>query len=215
MVKKSKTNLVFLGAPGSGKGTLASIIIEQSDIVHLSTGNIFRAEIAMKTDLGKKIKSLVESGHYVPDEITNEVVRQRLEKIQKDKRHVILDGYPRTINQAEFLDSLEGFDYKTVFLDVSEDIILKRLGGRRFCPSCKSNFHIEFMPSKKGSKCDKCDTELIKRKDDSDESIKERLIVYETQTKPILDYYKDRLNKFDSGKDAKIVANEILKKFFK
>ncbi|TQF49205.1 adenylate kinase family protein [Mycoplasmopsis bovis] len=207
--KKIK-NLVFMGPPGVGKGTVASIIAQEYGLVHLSTGNIFRAEIASASELGKKVSSIVESGGYVPDDITNEIVTRALENYNKSGKIVILDGYPRTLSQVEFLDSLPYFKYEVIELRASEELILKRLSGRRFCPNCKASFHIDFMPSSKGNICDKCGTPLITRKDDSPESIKNRLMVYKEQTGPLLDYYKNKVYVFEANNDPKALADLIV-----
>ncbi|WP_331696790.1 nucleoside monophosphate kinase [Mycoplasmopsis agalactiae] len=207
---KNINNLVFMGPPGVGKGTVASIIAKEYGLVHLSTGNIFRAEIASASELGKKISSIVESGGYVPDDITNEIVAKALENYNKSGKIVILDGYPRTLMQVEFLDSLPYFKYEVIELRANEDLILKRLSGRRFCPNCKAGFHIDFMPSSKGNICDKCGTELITRKDDSPVSIKNRLKVYKEQTGPLLEHYKNKIHVFDADSDPKVLADLIV-----
>ncbi|WP_029513782.1 adenylate kinase family protein [Mycoplasmopsis primatum] len=207
------TNLVFMGPPGVGKGTIAAIIAQKYGMVHLSTGNIFRAEIASKSKLGIEVSKLVESGQYVPDEITNQIVKKALENYALQDKTVILDGYPRTISQSHFLDTIKEFDYKVIELEATDDLILKRLSGRRFCPNCKASFHVEFMPSSKGNICDKCDHELVTRKDDSPESVKKRLEVYANQTEPLLKYYKNNLHAFDASgnpdESAKLIVKTI------
>ncbi|QSF13902.1 nucleoside monophosphate kinase [Mycoplasma sp. Mirounga ES2805-ORL] len=210
MIENKNINIVFLGSPGVGKGTVAGNIADNENIIHLSTGSIFRAEIASQSELGKKISAIVSSGKYVTDEITNEIVRKKLIELNKENKSVILDGYPRTLDQAEFLDSLDFFKYRVIELVAPEDLIMKRLNGRRSCPKCKKGFHIEFMPSKNGERCDNCNTKLITRADDSIESIKVRMSVYNEQTKPLLDYYKNKnnLTVFDaSGKVEDIASN--------
>ncbi|WP_406617489.1 adenylate kinase family protein [Mycoplasmopsis adleri] len=208
--KAKLNNMVFMGPPGVGKGTVAAIIAKETGLVHLSTGNIFREEIASKSELGFKVAKIVESGGYVPDEITNEIVKKKIMTLKKSNQLVILDGYPRTLAQVKFLDSLKEFSYDVIELYAPESLILERLSGRRFCPECKASFHIIFMPSAKGDICDKCGATLITRKDDSVESIKKRQEVYQNETKPLLEYYKDVAFVFDaSGKPEEIAAKII------
>lgn len=203
-------NMIFMGPPGVGKGTIASTIAKNYNIVHLSTGNIFREEIASQSELGLKVAKIVESGGYVPDEITNEIVKKRIEQFIKEKQLVILDGYPRTINQVHFLNSIKGFKYDVVELEAAESVILERLSGRRFCPACKASFHIIFMPSTKGNLCDKCGAELITRKDDSIESIKKRQEIYKKETQPLIDYYKKDAFIFDASGEPEEIARNIV-----
>ncbi|WP_373422783.1 adenylate kinase family protein [Mycoplasma tauri] len=206
-------NLIFMGPPGVGKGTIAAIIANEYQLVHLSTGNVFRAEISSKSELGLKVAKIVESGGYVPDDITNEIVKKALDFYSSQGKIVILDGYPRTISQSEFLDSIPNFNYEVIELHAPDDLILKRLNGRRFCPNCKASFHVDFMPSTKGNYCDKCDSELITRKDDSLESIKKRQEVYKSQTEPLLNYYskKGNIHTFDASGNAENTAHLIVK----
>lgn len=208
---KAKRNIVFMGPPGVGKGTVAAIIAEETGLIHLSTGNIFREEIASKSDLGLKVTQIVESGGYVPDEITNEIVLKKIKSLQKENLGVILDGYPRTIAQGQFLDNIDGFEYAIVELYAPEELILKRLSGRRSCLKCKSSYHIEFMPSAKGDRCEKDDELLITRADDSIENIKNRQAIYKNQTEPLFAYYKEKINIFDASGTPEDIAKQIIK----
>lgn len=209
-----KTNLILMGVPGVGKGTVASLISSQSDMIHVSTGDIFRAEIAQKTDLGLKVQSIVTTGGYVPDEITNAIVKKRIDELVLQNKFFILDGFPRTIAQAEFLDSLN-LPFKVVELDAPEEIILERLSGRRTCPKCKSSFHIKFKPSAKEQFCDKvdCGAILIQRPDDQPEAISKRLAIYKEQTEPLLNFYNksSRLINIEAIELPEKVAQKVLK----
>jgi len=183
-------NLVFLGPPGVGKGTYAKELSKRYNIPHISTGDIFREEIRKGTELGKKVKSYVERGELVPDEIVIEVVRKRLS--QDDcKRGFILDGFPRTINQAIALDSIVKVDLVFNFV-APKSVIIERLSGRRICRKCGAIYHIKFNPPKRPGICDKCGGPLYQREDDKPEVIEERLRVYEKQTAPIVDYYRKK-----------------------
>jgi len=189
-VKSLTLNLVFLGPPGVGKGTYAKELSKRYNIPHISTGDIFREEIRKGTELGKKVKSYVERGELVPDEIVIEVVRKRLS--QDDcKRGFILDGFPRTINQAIALDSIVKVDLVFNFV-APKSVIIERLSGRRICQKCGAIYHIKFNPPKRPGICDKCGGPLYQREDDKPEVIEERLRVYEKQTAPIVDYYRKK-----------------------
>ncbi|WP_027334990.1 adenylate kinase family protein [Mycoplasmopsis felifaucium] len=213
--KAKLNNMVFMGPPGVGKGTVAAIIANETGIIHLSTGNIFRQEIASKSNLGLQVAKIVETGGYVPDEITNEIVKKKLTSLINENHLVILDGYPRTLAQVKFLDSIEGFKYDVIELNAPEELILERLSGRRFCPECKASFHVSFMPSTKGNICDKCGAELMTRKDDSVESIKKRQEIYQAETQPLLDHYKNVAYIFDASGKPEDIAQEIIAKVSK
>ncbi|AIA29435.1 adenylate kinase [Mycoplasmopsis californica] len=219
MIKDSqpKLNMVFMGPPGVGKGTVAGIIAKDYGYIHLSTGSIFREEIASQSALGLKVSEIVKSGQYVPDEITNEIVKNKLIELIGEQKSVILDGYPRTINQAQFLDSIEGFEYAVVSLHADDDLVLKRLSGRRFCPQCKSGYHIEYMPSKLGDKCEKDGALLFTRADDSLDSIRVRQKIYHDSTQPLLDFYQEngRVISIDANGNASDIALEVLNKIKK
>ncbi len=182
-------NVIFLGPPGSGKGTIASKITKELKIPHISTGDLFRAAIKAENDLGLKIKSIIEAGDLVPDEVTIEVVKRRLEDSDTAEGY-ILDGFPRTPAQAEALGKFSKVD-KVIDLSLNDEELIKRLSGRRVCKSCGNSFHVEFVPPKKDGVCDDCGGELYTRKDDQIDSIKNRLEVYYSQTEPLKLYYKE------------------------
>ncbi len=190
-----ESNIIFLGAPGSGKGTRASVMGEVLSIPQISTGDIFRANIKNSTPLGLEAKSYTESGKLVPDELTAKMVKDRL-LLDDCKNGFILDGFPRTLAQAEMLDVMlkemgKEISY-AMYLDVANEEIMKRLTGRRTCPKCQASFHIEYKPSSKGEICDICDEALAIRPDDNPETIKTRLEIYDTTTKPLIEYYNSQ-----------------------
>jgi len=191
----SKKNLIFLGAPGVGKGTGASGLIEREPLVHISTGDILRAEIKNGTELGKNASVLMEKGKLVPDEIVAGMVKSRLQ--QPDCQNgFILDGFPRTIRQAELLEeALEGIGKKidaVIYFDISDDILLKRLTARVSCKQCGKIYNKLFLPPKKENTCDDCGVELFQRPDDSLETAKDRLKVFYKSTQPLINYYKEK-----------------------
>jgi adenylate kinase len=186
-------NIVLLGAPGAGKGTQAVLLTKKYSIPHISTGEILRARIKDGSAVGEKAKTYVESGQLVPDDIVIEMVKDRL--VEPDCANgFILDGFPRNALQARALDEclhVLGKKIETVLnFDASESVILERLSGRRVCAVCNATFHVTNMPPKKEGICDACGSELIQRKDDSPETIKNRLQVYQETAEPLLDYYK-------------------------
>ncbi|BAG07594.1 adenylate kinase [Finegoldia magna] len=184
--------LILLGPPGAGKGTQAKRVIEEFDIPHISTGDIFRKNIKEKTELGQKVEGLLAQGKLVPDELTIEIVWDRLD--QEDcKNGFLLDGFPRTIPQAEALDeglAKRGLKLDRVLnIDVDKDSLVKRLSGRRVCPSCGASYHIDNNPTKVDGICDACQTPVIQREDDKEETVLDRIKVYDSQTKPLVDFY--------------------------
>ena len=206
--------LILLGAPGAGKGTQAIEIKEEFSIPHISTGDIFRANIKDGTELGKKAKGYMDEGKLVPDELTIELVKDRLRK-DDAKKGFLLDGFPRTIPQAEALDGFlkeEGIKLdRVVNIDVDKSVLLDRITGRRVCKDCKASFHIAFNPPKKENVCVHCGGELIQRADDNEETVKNRIGVYERETSPLIDYYNKQglvLN-IDGNKSPKEVTKEI------
>lgn len=182
--------IIMLGAPGAGKGTQAKMIAEKYSIPHVSTGDIFRANIKNGTDLGKEAKSYMDKGELVPDELTVRILLDRV--AQEDcKNGYVLDGFPRTIPQAEVLQSelnKQGTDVDfAINVDVPDENIIKRMSGRRACVTCGATYHIEHVPPKTEGICDKCGSELILRDDDKEETVKNRLSVYHDQTQPLID----------------------------
>lgn len=208
--------IVMLGAPGAGKGTQAKMIAAKYQIPHISTGDIFRANIKNGTELGKKAKSYMDQGLLVPDELTVDLVIDRL--AQDDcKNGYILDGFPRTIPQAEALDAAlaklgEKMDY-AIDVDVPDENIVSRMSGRRACTGCGATYHIIYNPSKKGEYCEVCGEKLILRDDDKPETVQKRLNVYHDQTQPLIDYYTKQsiLRTVDGTQDMNDVFAEIAK----
>ena len=184
--------IIMLGAPGAGQGTQAKQIAAKYSIPHISTGDIFRANIKNGTELGKKAKTYMDQGLLVPDELTCDLV---MDRIQQDdcKNGFVLDGFPRTIPQAEALDAaLEKIDQKmdyAIDVDVPDENIINRMGGRRACLNCGATYHIVSIPPKREGICDHCGNALVLRDDDKPETVKKRLDVYHEQTQPLIDYY--------------------------
>ncbi|AUS98126.1 adenylate kinase [Clostridium thermosuccinogenes] len=185
--------LIMLGAPGAGKGTQAVILSERFNIPHISTGDIFRSNIKEGTELGKKAKEYIDKGLLVPDEITIGIVKDRL--LQPDCRNgFILDGFPRTIPQAQYLD--KALEDMGIMLDaviniyVSDDEIVRRMSGRRVCPSCGMSYHTDYNPPGKNGECSGCGTAVVQREDDREETVIKRLQTYHAQTEPLIDYYE-------------------------
>jgi len=181
---------IMLGAPGAGKGTYASRLKEKLGVETIATGDIFRELIKEHSELGKKVKSYVEKGLLVPDEVVIEVLKQRLSKIQKGKGF-ILDGFPRTMEQAKMLDTITKIDV-ILMLDVPDWIIIERLSTRRICKNCGTVYNIRYLKPKVEGVCDKCDGPLYQRSDDNEEVIKKRLQVYKEQTKPLIEFFKEK-----------------------
>lgn len=185
--------IVLLGPPGAGKGTQAKSISSKYNIPHISTGDIFRKNISEKTALGIKAKNYIDKGLLVPDSLTIDIVKDRL-MCEDCKNGFLLDGFPRTVSQAEALDEfLKGMSIKlsyTLLIDVPEKFILERMTGRRVCEACGASFHVKFNPPKNSGKCDLCGGRVVQRKDDTEETVAERLSVYKRQTEPLIDYYK-------------------------
>ena len=187
--------IIMLGAPGAGKGTQAKMIADKYGVPHISTGDIFRANIKNGTELGMEAKKYMDQGLLVPDELT---VRILLDRVAQDdcKNGYVLDGFPRTIPQAEVLDSEltklgDHIDY-AINVDIPDENIVKRMSGRRACLTCGATYHIEHVPPKKEGICDVCGSELVLRDDDKPETVKNRLNVYHEQTQPLIDFYTEK-----------------------
>ncbi len=203
-------NLIFTGPPGAGKGTIASRISKNLGIPHISTGDLFRTAIKQKTELGLRVESILASGELVPDQLTCSIVEERLQ--DKDARKgYILDGFPRTIEQAEALEKITTIRAVLHFV-VSDELIIKRLSGRRICKNCGAGYHIDFMPPAKPGICDVCGGELYTRPDDTIESITNRLEVYKKQTSPLTEYYRKRglIIELDGDPDADTVTRDTM-----
>ena len=208
--------IVLLGPPGAGKGTQAKSISNRYSIPHISTGDIFRKNISENTPLGIEAKSYMDNGQLVPDEVTINMVKDRLQ--QDDcKNGSLLDGFPRTVHQAEALDNFltereESID-TALLIEVPKEFILERMTGRRVCPSCGASYLIKFNPPTNDGKCDLCGSDVIQRKDDTEETVKERLDVYENQTQPLIDFYKNK--KQLSVVDGTQAINEVFESICK
>ena len=186
--------IVLVGPPGAGKGTQAAFLAKNLSIPHISTGDLFRANISRQTELGKLAKSYMDAGNLVPDEVTIAMAKDRMEQADAENGF-LLDGFPRNVQQAEALDELletEGITLDAVLdLEVPEDEVVTRIAGRRICRNDSSHvFHVTYSPPKKEGVCDVCGGELYQRDDDSEDTVRTRLEVYHTQTEPIIDYYK-------------------------
>lgn len=205
--------LLIFGPQASGKGTQATQVAKHYGIPHISTGNIFRANISQGTELGIKAKEILAQGNLVPDEITNEVIKNRLTE-DDCKEGFILDGYPRNRNQAEFLDALPyNFD-AVINLKIPQEEIIKRISNRRVCVDCKENFNLIYKKPKEEGVCDKCGGKLVQREDDQPEAIKKRLEIYHSQTEPLLEFYKEKGIIVDINGEQSIddVFEEIIEK---
>jgi adenylate kinase len=207
-------NLILMGLPGAGKGTQAEKIVEKYDIPHISTGDMFRLAIKEGTALGKEAKSYMDKGELVPDEVTIGIVRERLSKPDCQKGF-LLDGFPRTIAQAEALENLlsdmeASLDY-VLHIDVPKEQLIERLTGRRICPTCGATYHVAFNPPKVDGKCDHDGSELIQREDDQPETVRKRIEVNVEQTQPLLDFYRGKgyLVSFEGDRDINEVFRDI------
>ena len=208
--------IIMLGAPGAGKGTQAKMIAEKYSIPHVSTGDIFRANIKNGTELGKEAKKYMDQGLLVPDELTVKIL---LDRVAQDdcKNGYVLDGFPRTIPQAEALEAAlnaieQKLDY-AIDIDVPDENIINRMSGRRACVGCGATYHVLFNPTKVEGKCDVCGESLILRDDDKPETVKKRLDVYHTQTQPLIDFYTERkvLVEVDGTQSMDKVFDDIMK----
>lgn len=183
--------IIFLGAPGAGKGTQADRIAEAYGIPTVSTGNMIREALANGTEMGLQAKAYIEAGQLVPDDVVIGIIKERLAE-EDCKNGFILDGFPRTIPQAEALEKMGITIDKVVDIEVADDVITARMSGRRVCPKCGAPYHTESLKPKREGICDKCGTELQQRKDDKPETVADRLKVYHEQTEPLKDFYAAR-----------------------
>ena len=208
--------IIMLGAPGAGKGTQAKQIAQAYDIPHISTGDIFRANIKEGTELGKKAQEYMDKGLLVPDELVCDLVVDRIHKDDCEKGY-ILDGFPRTIPQANALDEALAKDGEkiefAIDIEVPDENIINRMSGRRACVGCGATYHIKYNPTKVEGICDVCGEKLILRDDDKPETVKNRLSVYHEQTQPLIDFYakKNVLAEVDGTKDMEEVFEDIVK----
>jgi adenylate kinase len=209
-----RLKIILLGPPGAGKGTQAKLITEKYSIPHISTGDIFRKNISEKTPLGIEAKRYMDNGQLVPDEVTIGIVNDRL-SMNDCENGFLLDGFPRTVKQAEALDSFLNSNEQKIdtalLIDVPKEFILERMTGRRVCSACGASYHIKFNTPKVENKCDVCGGPLVQRKDDTEETVKERLDVYDRQTQPLIQYYKEKniLAKVDGTEEIGMVFEKI------
>jgi adenylate kinase len=203
--------LLFFGPPGAGKGTQAKKVAKEFDIVHISTGDILRDAVSKGTELGKKAKAIMDRGELVSDEIMNRLVKEKLEELDS----FILDGYPRTLDQAKFLDQatkeLKKEIDAAVLIDVSEEEIVKRISNRRVCPNCGKVYNLISLKPKEDEKCDVCGTKLIQRDDDKEEVVRERYKVYKNNTEPVIEYYRknNKIITIDGAQNVEDVTKEL------
>ena len=208
--------IVLMGPPGAGKGTQAERLVERFSMTHLSSGDIFRAEKASNSPLGQKLAEYMSRGELVPDDVVVEMMAKAIASVEGG---LLLDGFPRTVAQAESLDkTLSERDLSldaVILITAPDDMIVSRITGRRSCPECKKGFHVEFLPSSKGELCDACeeDVELVLREDDSEEVVRQRLDAYRNQTEPVINYYRQagavRIIEVDGTPPPDEVADKI------
>jgi len=202
---------ILLGPPGAGKGTMAVRIKEALSVPHISTGDLFRAAIKNETELGKQVKGILDKGDLVPDELTVALVKERLSQTDCAKGF-ILDGFPRTIGQADALAEFAPVD-RVINFTIEEDEVVRRLSGRRMCKDCGAGYHVEFIPPAKEGVCDKCGGELYTRDDDKEDSIRNRLEVYRKSTEPLIQYYRNKnlLKDVNAGQTPDAVYGDVEK----
>jgi adenylate kinase len=203
--------LVFLGPPGAGKGTQAKLLSQRMGFLHLSTGDLLREAVKNQTPLGKKAKEYMDRGELVPDELIVQLIEETMPK----DGNVILDGFPRTVNQAlaleEMLKSKGEKISKVLFFDVPDEVIIDRLSGRRVCSKCGAVYHVKYNPPKVEGVCDLCGGTLVQRDDDMEEVVKKRLEVYRKQTQPLIEFYQDRgiIYRLDAEKGVEELFEEV------
>jgi Adenylate kinase and related kinases len=203
--------LVFLGPPGAGKGTQAKLLSQRMGFLHLSTGDLLREAVKNQTPLGKKAKEYMDRGELVPDELIIQLIEETMPK----DGNVILDGFPRTVNQALALEEMlrvKGEKIsKVLFFDVPDEVIINRLSGRRVCSKCGAVYHVKYNPPKVEGVCDLCGGTLVQREDDKEEVVRKRLEVYRKQTQPLIEFYQERgiIYKLDAGKGVEELFEEV------
>lgn len=207
-------NILIMGPAGAGKGTMSDLILKEYDIPHISTGDMLRENVRNHTKLGDEAKSYMDAGKLVPDDVINAMVEKRLQEPDCQKGY-LLDGFPRTLVQAEAFEKIEQSIQKPVeaviALEVGFDVLVERITGRRICPKCGAIYHIHNHPPKKEGICDNCGATLIQRKDDTVEDLKVRMDEYEKNTKPVIDYYDKRglVTHVDASKDSSVVFQTV------
>ncbi|MEF9984976.1 MAG: nucleoside monophosphate kinase [Malacoplasma sp.] len=202
--------IILLGAPGCGKGTLSEYLVKNYNFIHLSTGNLFRKVINENLKYSSDLKTYLSAGELVPDELTNKLVKEEIEILDKEKKWFILDGYPRTLEQGSFLDNLLDIDM-VIYLNVDVDSIFKRLTGRRSCSKCGKIYNIYFSPTKNAGECDIDGALLIQRKDDEESIINTRLQTYNKLTLPLVNFYKNKnkLYEIDGNLGFEYISKKI------
>lgn len=207
--------VILLGAPGSGKGTQAKILMEKYFVPQISTGDLLRAAVAAKTELGLKAEAIMKEGGLVPDDLVLSIIKERLQE-SDTQNGFLLDGFPRNLSQAKALETLlekiEKPIEKAILIDVPNEILLKRLTGRLTCKNCKAVFNRYTNPPKQENICDICGGELIHRADDNEETIGNRLHVYEAATKPLIEYYQDKLITINGDQEIDQITQDIIEK---
>ena len=204
--------LILLGAPGAGKGTQAELICQRLHIPAISTGNILREALKSGTELGQKAKTFMDAGNLVPDDVVIDILKERI--AQPDcKDGFILDGFPRTIPQAEALDAMGVVIDRVIDIEVPDEKIVTRMSGRRVCEKCGASYHLVYNPPKVEGVCDKCAGALVQRKDDNAETVRDRLTVYHNQTEPLKSYYaaQGKLFEVNGDRDVEVISADILK----
>lgn len=205
--------VILIGAPGSGKGTLAAAVVKEFGVTHISTGDMFRYHVKNNTEIGKKAKSYIESGKLAPDELVIDMLQDRLQQPDCAKG-ALLDGFPRTLNQAKVLESMikDKYNVVVVYLDVTDATVIQRLTGRRFCTGCNKIYNIFYMPPKQEGICDDCGAKLAIRNDDTESTVKERLAIFHQQNEPLKAYYTEKglLLSIDGEKGSAFVAETAL-----
>ncbi|WP_418527707.1 adenylate kinase [Longicatena caecimuris] len=210
-------NILIMGGPGAGKGTMSAKIVEKFNVNHISTGDIFRSEIGNGTELGLEAKSYMDKGLLVPDELVNNMVKSYLDKLEDKKNGFLLDGYPRTLEQAKAFDALAGDGAlsidKVIAMDIPFDVLAGRITGRRLCKECGEIYHLQSKPPMVEGKCDICGGDLYQRKDDTVESLTVRLDEYSKQTAPVLDYYEQKgiVARINADQPIENVWSDVLK----
>ncbi len=205
--------VILLGAPGSGKGTVAGkLAAENAHLKHVSSGDLLRGAVAKGTEAGKKAKDFMEAGKLVPDELIATMIKDVVAETTGDVT-MLLDGFPRNLAQAKILEEMGAPVKSAVLIDVPDAMIQDRIAGRRTCPKCKAGYHIKNLPPKVEGVCDKCGAELVIRKDDNPDTVKDRLAVYHSETEPLIAFYRDKnlLRKIDGTVDIADVAAAFLK----
>lgn len=202
--------IIMLGSPGAGKGTQAKIITEALNIPHISTGDILRKAIEEKAPLGLKAKKYMDKGHLVPDNLIIDLIKERIKR-EDCQKGFLLDGFPRTIPQAQALEKISNID-KAINLKIVNEVAIKRLSGRRTCKRCGAMYHVIYIPSRKEGICDRCGGELIIREDDRREAVLKRLAVYREETRPLIEYYRKKglLLIIDGGRSKEEVTRDLL-----